>query len=667
MSMPARLSLAWSDPVTALRGVGPERSEQLGALGIRVVGDLLLHAPRRYEDRRAIRPVASLAVGETALIRGRVVAFGVKWWRRRTRSVFELVVDDGRRRLYCRWWNQPYQQRNFASGEELWVYGRVSQSRPPTMDQPETEAVETGEGDSVHVCRIVPVYPLTEGLSQRWLRRLVWQVIEEATVAVPDRLGTVAGKRSPRAEAFRHLHFPRELAEVEAARERLALEELVELHWTIQERRCRLLARSRGRRCPGDNRLIRPFLRALGFSLTEPQLAVLREIRQSLASPAPMRRLLQGDVGSGKTVVAACAALMTLESGYPVALMAPTEILAEQHRRVFGPWLEPLGVSVRLVTANHPADPGGEREHPLRLTVGTHALLEDSVGLGDVGLVIIDEQHRFGVAQRERLVRKGDCPHLLVLTATPIPRTLGLTLYGDLDISVLNGRPPGRGRTRTYIRSEKDLPKVWAFARQQVDQGRQVYAVYPRVEQTESGDTKAVVKEWERLRDLFHPRQVGLLHGRMSGTDKETVMREFGAGRLSVLVATTVIEVGLDVPNAAVMVIEGAEQFGLAQLHQLRGRIGRGAADSTCILVPHKDHPDTRRRLQVLVETEDGFRVAEEDLRLRGPGDFLGQRQSGLPALRFVDFSQDAALAQEAKAWVQRSVGSNFSNCSTQV
>jgi ATP-dependent DNA helicase RecG len=655
--MPERLPIGWLDPVTALRGVGPERAAQLEALGIRQVGDLLLHAPRRHEDRRTVRPVASLAVGDTALVRGRVVALGVKWWRRRTQSVFELVLDDGQRRLYCRWWNQPYQERNFASGQELLVYGRVSQLRPPTMDQPETEVMEAGEGDSVHVCRIVPVYPLTEGLPQRWLRRLVWRVLEEENTAVPDRLGTLDGQRPSRADALRHLHFPRDWADVEAARERLALEELAELHLTVQERRRRLLARSRGRCCRGDNRLIRPFLRALGFSPTAPQLEVLREIRQALAGPAPMRRLLQGDVGSGKTVVAACAALMTLESGYSVVLMAPTEILAEQHRVVLGRWLEPLGIEVRLVTANHPADPCGDsatRAPPPRLTVGTHALLEDAVDLADLGLVIIDEQHRFGVAQRERLVRKGECPHLLVMTATPIPRTLGLTLYGDLDISTLLGRPPGRGRTRTFIRSEQDLGKVWAFAQQQVDQGRQVYVVYPRVEETEPGDVKAVVKEWKRLRDLFHPRPVGLLHGRMSGTDKESVMRNFGAGSLSVLVATSVIEVGLDVPNATVMVIEGAEQFGLAQLHQLRGRIGRGTADSTCILVPHKDHPDTRRRLQVLVETEDGFRVAEEDLRLRGPGDFLGRRQSGLPALRFVDFSRDLALAREAKTWAQR-------------
>jgi ATP-dependent DNA helicase RecG len=455
---------------------------------------------------------------------------------------------------------------------------------------------------------------------------------------------------------LRCLHFPHELAEVEPARERLALEELVELQLTVLERRRRLLARSRGRVCSGDNRLIRPFLRALGFTLTHSQLEVLRAIRRDLAGPAPMRRLLQGDVGSGKTVVAACAALMTLESGYPVVLMAPTEILAEQHRRVFGGWLEPLGVEVQLVTANHPVPARDPCCPPrsLRLTVGTHALLEETTDLGDTGLVIIDEQHRFGVAQRERLVQKGDCPHLLVMTATPIPRTLGLTLYGDLDVSVLRERPPGRGRVRTYLRTAKDLPKVWAYARQQVEQGRQVYVVYPRIEESESRELKAVVQEWTRLRGLFHPRPVGLLHGRMSGTEKETTMREFGAGRLAVLVATTVIEVGLDVPNATVMVVEGAEQFGLAQLHQLRGRIGRGQAESTCILVPHRSHPETCVRLKVLEKTDDGFQVAEEDLRLRGPGDFLGRRQSGWPTLRFVDFSRDLALVQTAKVWARR-------------
>lgn len=649
----------WSDPVTALNGVGPERAAQLEALGIRAVSDLLLHAPRRYEDRRSIQPVASLVDGATALVRGRVVALGVKWWRRRAKSVFELVLDDGERRLYCRWWNQPYQERNFASGDELLVYGRVSQLRPPTMDQPETERIEAtvaGESDSVHLCRIVPIYPLTEGLPQRWLRRLIWRLLHEDPVPVPDRLGTFDGQRRSRTEALRSLHFPCELTDIEAARERLALEELVELQLVVQARRRRLLARSRGRCCRGDNRLIRPLLRALGFSLTESQVLVLREIRQALAGPAPMRKLLQGDVGSGKTVVAACAALMTLESGYPVVLMAPTEILAHQHRSVFARWLEPLGVEVRLVTANHPAAPLDEPDAKvsLRLTVGTHALLEDKVGLEDVGLVIIDEQHRFGVAQREGLVKKGQCPHLLVMTATPIPRTLGLTVYGDLDVSVLKDRPPGRGRVRTLIRREQDLPKVWALVRQELDRGRQVYVVYPRVEEGEPGTVKSVTREWRRLHDLFQPWSVGLLHGRMGGLEKEATMGDFCAGRLSVLVATTVIEVGLDVPNATVMVIEGAEQFGLAQLHQLRGRIGRGAAESTCILVPHKDRPETRCRLQVLVETDDGFRVAEEDLRLRGPGDFLGRRQSGLPALRFVDLGRDLALAKAARDWAQR-------------
>jgi len=367
----------------------------------------------------------------------------------------------------------------------------------------------------------------------------------------------------------------------------------------------------------------------------------------------PMRRLLQGDVGSGKTVVAACCGLMALESGYGVALMAPTEVLAEQHFANFTRWLAPLGVPVELRTGSRKTGAGSPPRAP-GLTLGTHALLTAGFALPGLGLVIIDEQHKFGVAQREQLVRKGAYPHLLVMTATPIPRTLGLTLYGDLDISVLDELPPGRGRLQTFVRAPDKRPQVWDFIRGKLAAGRQAYIVYPRVEDAGPGGLKAVTREYAALRQTLAPHRVGLLHGRLPPREKEAVMAAFRARQIHALLATSLIEVGVDVPNATVMLIENAEQFGLAQLHQLRGRIGRGAHDSWCILVAAAQHPEARARLQVLAETTDGFRIAEADLRLRGPGELLGQQQSGLPRFRFGDLAADFDLIQQARELAAR-------------
>jgi ATP-dependent DNA helicase RecG len=379
---------------------------------------------------------------------------------------------------------------------------------------------------------------------------------------------------------------------------------------------------------------------------------VLRELRKDMSGSHPMRRLLQGDVGSGKTVVAACCALMALESGYHVALMAPTEILAEQHYLNFSKWFEPLGVTVGLWTGSRKMAPGENSTrtaHRPPLTIGTHALIESGFVSENLGLVIIDEQHKFGVTQREQLVRKGHYPHLLVMTATPIPRTLGLTLYGELDVSVISELPPGRGEIRTFVRTADKLPKVWDFLRSKLGEGRQAYVVYPRVEEGGQTDIKAVTKEYENLRQTLQPFEVGLVHGRLNQKEKDAVMTAFRANRVQVLLATSLIEVGVDVPNATVMLIENAEQFGLAQLHQLRGRIGRGAHDSFCILVAAARSRESKRRLQVLEETTDGFRIAEADLLLRGPGELLGQQQSGMPRFRFGDLAHDLALIELAR------------------
>ena len=456
------------------------------------------------------------------------------------------------------------------------------------------------------------------------------------------------------------LHFPETLAETAAAVRRLALDEFIELQRRIQLRRRHFETKARALPCGGDNHLIKPFLAQLGFKLTGAQTKVLRELRQDLSGAHPMRRLLQGDVGSGKTVVAACCALMTLESGYHVALMAPTEVLAEQHFANFTNWLAPLGIAVELQTGSRKTVPVQSREPASSiqqrptLTIGTHALIEAGFAPENLGLVIIDEQHKFGVAQREELVRKGNYPHLLVMTATPIPRTLGLTLYGELDVSVIDELPPGRGSIKTFVRAADKLPQVWAFIRDKLAAGRQAYVVYPRVEETGPNGVKAVTKELDTLRQTLAPFQVGLVHGRLRPKETEAVMAAFRAGKVQTLLATSLIEVGVDVPNATIMLIENAELFGLAQLHQLRGRIGRGAHDSYCILVAAAKSKEARNRLRVLEETTDGFRIAEEDLRLRGPGDLLGQQQSGMPRFRFGDLTKDLELIQQARALAAR-------------
>ncbi len=657
-------------PVTSLWGVGGERAAQLARLDIITIEDLLLHRPRRYEDRRHFRAIAELTRDEAATARGTIVAQGLKRFRGGTKSVFEFVLDDGTARLHCRWWNLPFMEKYFAVGDEVFVFGKLVETKPRTMDHPETEVIEGGEESFIHINRIAPIYPLTEGLPQRWLRGTIWRTLEKFESQIVEPQAGRAEHCAPaqslpsRANAVHMIHFPEALTDVELARRRLALDEFVDLQMQIQSRRKNFEAKARALPCGGDNRLMKPFLARLGFKLTNAQTKVLREIRADLGGAHPMRRLLQGDVGSGKTVVAACTALMALESGFNVALMAPTEILAEQHFRNFQNWFAPLGVNVALQTGSRKMV---ERRassvesqlcrSPATLFLGTHALLTTGFDIPNLGLVIIDEQHKFGVTQREQLVRKGNYPHLLVMTATPIPRTLGLTLYGDLDVSVIDELPGGRGRVKTFVRLADKLPKVWEFIREKIAGGRQAYVVYPRVEEQDTAnDIKAVTKEFENVRRSLAPYCVGLLHGRLKSAEKEGAMAAFRANQIQALVATALIEVGLDVPNATIMLIENAEQFGLAQLHQLRGRIGRGAHESFCILVSAAKTGEAGERLKVLEETTDGFCIAEADLKLRGPGELLGQRQSGLPRFRFGNLANDLDLIRSARQLAARAL-----------
>ena len=680
MSAPEKNSSPLAAPVTSVWGVGEERAKLLARLSIFTLEDLLLHKPRRYEDRRKFLPIQDLKLKEAATVRGKIVAAGVNRFKKGTRSMFECVLDDGTARLRCRWWQaQSWMPDWYAVGREFLVYGKPDSLKPRTIDHPETELVEPGDDEFIHVSRIVPVHPLTEGLTARVLRTLVWRALEKYVAAsrqsvanfpewqvYDDRVASLPrGAAMPsRANAVHMIHFPEELTDAEIARQRLALDEFVELQTQIQSRRKKFESNAKALPCGGDNHLMKPFLAALGFKLTDAQTKVLREIRSDLSSAHPMRRLLQGDVGAGKTAVAACTALMALESGFNAALMVPTEILAEQHYRNFAKWFGPLGVKVEMQTGtrktfnNQPSTTNGQSaDQGATLFIGTHALLTSGFDLPRLGLVIIDEQHKFGVAQRETLVRKGNYPHLLVMTATPIPRTLGLTLYGDLDVSVMDGIPVGRGEIKTFVRTTEKLPKVFDFIREKLSQGRQAYIVYPRVEVADTDkDIKAVTKEFENVQRALSPFKAGLLHGRVKSVDKEQVMADFRANQVQALVATSLIEVGVDVPNASVMLIENAEHFGLAQLHQLRGRIGRGAHESFCILISDAQNEDAQARLKILEQTNDGFKIAEADLKLRGPGELLGQQQSGAMKLRFGDLVEDLQLIRQAKELVAKSL-----------
>ncbi len=667
------LSASLSAPVIAAWGVGEERAQLLARLKIFTVEDLLLHKPRRYEDRRKFLPIRDLKIKEAATVRGKIVASGTKRFRKGTRAMFECVFDDGTALLHCRWWQaQPWMEDWYAVGREFLVFGKPDSLKPRNIDHPETELVEPGDDEFIHVGRIVPIHPLTEGLTARVMRSLIWRAVERFESGISEPAIAPDLKMFPsRANAVHMIHFPEELADAEIARQRLALDEYITLQHQIQLRRKKFEASAKALACGGDNRLMKPFLAQLGFKLTEAQTKVLREIRADMGGAHPMRRLLQGDVGSGKTAVAACSALMALESGYNAALMAPTEILAEQHFRNFAKWFEPLGITVYLQTGSKKSDEWrvmsdeqGETalsgEHRPSLYIGTHALLTSGFELPKLGLVIIDEQHKFGVTQRETLVRKGNYPHLLVLTATPIPRTLGLTLYGDLDLSVIDELPGGRGGIKTFVRAADKLPKVFDFIREKISSGRQAYIVYPRVDVADTDkDIKAVTKEFENVQRALAPFKAGLLHGRIKSAEQEKTMAAFRANQIQALVATSLIEVGVDVPNATVMLVENAEHFGLAQLHQLRGRIGRGTHESFCVLISGAKKADAQGRLKIMEETNDGFKIAEADLKIRGPGELLGQQQSGLPDLRFGNLVEDLNLIRQARDLVAKSFDKN--------
>ena len=650
------------DPLQYLKGVGPQVAAALGKIGLNTVGDLLRHVPRRWEDRTHFRHVADVVNGEMVTVSGVVIAATTKYPKPRI-SITEALLDDGGAALKLVWFNQPYLEKTFralaAARKTLVVYGQARRSGW-TLEIQNPEWEELGEeGDTLGANRIVPVYPATEGVRQTRLRKMVWEVLQTYLPLVEEVLPPDVLLRHRLVSvrtAVRNVHFPEGQADLEAARRRLIFEEFFTLQTLLALRRRANSHETTGAVFQIDaERLQADLGRIVPFTLTGAQQRAIREIGEDLSSGRAMNRLLQGDVGSGKTMVALASILMAVENGYQAALMAPTEILAQQHALVLRRLLEPLGLAVELALGSlTEKEKRGVRERLLggqsRVAVGTHALIQEGVDFAKLGLVIIDEQHRFGVLQRQALAKKGPRPHILVMTATPIPRTLTLTLYGDLDVSILDEMPPGRKTIATHWKTQDKRPQVYAAAQRLLLEGRQVYIVCPLVEESEKLQAKSATQLSEHIaQDVFPQYRVGLLHGQMKADEKDTVMARFKAHALDILVATTVIEVGIDVANASVIIIEDADRFGLAQLHQLRGRVGRGEHASFCILMAEPKTEEGRARMEVMTQTGDGFKIAEEDLRLRGPGEFYGTKQSGVPELVFGDLLHDMDILLETR------------------
>jgi ATP-dependent DNA helicase RecG len=655
---PVRPRLEPADRVQFLPGVGPKRAQLFERLGLNTLEQLLRHYPRSYLDARRFVTVRELRPGELLTVRG-TVRRAAALRTRGGRTDFVATVADGSGSIACYFFGQPFLARTFRPGAQVVVSGELDPAEPRLLN-PLFEVIEGELEDLIHAGRLIPVHALTRGVTARGMRHAVRRALDAAAARVPDPVPAAVAEEldlAPLARALEDIHFPADDATLESARRRLGFEELFLLQAVLELRRRVLAEESRGLATAGPGHVARRALEALPFRLTADQQRALEEIVADLRRPRPMHRLLAGDVGSGKTVVALLAALHVVEAGHQVAFMAPTEILARQHAGTLAGFAAPAAIEVVALTAGTPAPErraltarlgGGEA----LLVVGTHALLEERVELPALGLAIVDEQHRFGVKQRATLARKGVIPDVLVLSATPIPRTLALACYGDLDVSTLRTRPAGRGRLVTRVAGEEKFPQVLEFLARELAGGRQAFVVVPAIEEGGRLEVRAAEAELARLgqHPLLSGRRLALLHGRMKPDLKQEVMERFARGEVEVLVATTVVEVGVDVPNATLMVVENAERFGVSQLHQLRGRVGRGPHRSVCVLVPGPAlSTRARERLDAVAGTTDGFALAEADLRLRGPGEPWGTRQSGLPRLRMADPFRDEALMLAAR------------------
>ncbi len=678
--MPTDTPAPQTDPVLtqslcSIRGVGPKLLPKLEKLGLRTIEDALYHLPLRYEDRRQLKPISRLRPGQQEVFSGRVLSAGESVTSRNRKKIYDIIVEDDSGQINLKWfrYRKSWLEKLLPLGRQVVLIGEVKHfGATREVHHPDVELLPEGadptlalQKDPLNFGRILPVYPLTEGLSQKQARKIWHTLVESYAVQVKSYLPPEIFQRRklmPLAEALQQAHWPHNCSDLQAiqqgrdrARSSLVFDEFFFLELGLALKRAGIQL-EKGFQFKLEHRYTLPLSKLLPFKLTAAQRRVLGEIKQDMCSPQPMHRLLQGDVGSGKTLVALMAALIAIENDTQVAVVAPTEILAEQHFNTFNQWLRQLGLKTMLLQGSMTA--ANKREALQRiaagdvnLIVGTHALLQEGVEFKRLGLGIIDEQHRFGVKQRSLLKHKGQNPDMLVMTATPIPRTLAMTLYGDLTVSVIDQLPPGRKPITTRMFAGRFRADAYRLIKQEIEQGRQAYIVYPLVEESEKSDLKAAMDAAEELKNNIFPEySIGVLHGRMKTAEKDAVMTRFRAGEIQLLVSTTVIEVGVDVPNATVMMVEHADRFGLSQLHQLRGRVGRGGQKSYCLLLPSEYYSeDAAKRLQVMVNTEDGFRIAEADLEIRGPGDFLGTRQAGLPDFRVANILRDARLLEEAR------------------
>jgi ATP-dependent DNA helicase RecG len=645
--------------VTVLDGVGPKNAEKLSRLGLDTLGDMLYHYPRRYDDYTQLKPINRLKHDEEVTVIGTVKSIVLRPIRGGKSKLVEAIINDGSGAIRITWFNQPWLTRTIKKGIQVVLSGKIDQYLGRlVMNNPEWELLEQ---ENLHTNRIVPVYPLTAKITQRWLRRLMNKVVKFWSLRVQDPLPEFirrSARLMPLSEALLQVHFPDSWDALNAARHRLAFDEIFLMQLGVVRQK-RAWAERTSRAFEVTDEWLQEQFSRLPFKLTNAQSHVLKEIHTDLSSGHPMNRLLQGDVGSGKTIVAAlCIAIINRE-GAQAAMMAPTSILAEQHYQTL---LSVLGGEQGVLTPDQirlmiGATPEVEKDQirfglqngKIKVVVGTHALIEDPVTFANLQLTIIDEQHRFGVNQRAALRAKGNNPHLLVMTATPIPRSLALTVYGDLDLVVLDEMPPGRIEVDTHVLLPRERERAYSLIKSQVEEGHQAFIIYPLIEESQKSASKAAVEEHTRLqREVFPKFKLGLLHGRLKPDEKEAVMSHFRNKNYQILVSTTVVEVGVDIPNATVMMVEGAERFGLAQLHQLRGRVGRGKIKAYCLLIPGKDYAAENERLEAMAQTNDGFVLAERDLEQRGPGEFLGSRQSGFSEFKMASLS-DVRLIEKAR------------------
>ena len=633
--------------------ISGKEAQALLSVEISTVSDLLEHFPKRYEDRRHFDRFPNQPTEKPVCLTGGVIDSGTKGFGK-TRFYEAVILDGdggvfGSGKITCRWFNMPFMSKVIATGQQVIAYGKVKeQGGRLIIDHPEIEVIREDEDEleSIHLNRIVPIYRNVSGINQRRLREIIHKLLQSTDPRSLPFPYPVSDK--PRTDDLLETHFPTSAESSKTSRRRFALEDFFTLQLNVVWQRTRHRSHA-GRILGTKTTLLKAFYHSLPFDLTSAQKRSIKEIIADMREPRPMNRLLQGDVGSGKTFVAMAAMLLAIDSGADAALMAPTQILAEQHYLTFRKWLAPLGVNLVLRTALWRRDLKSIPSGPT-LFIGTHALLYDPDLFTDLGMIVIDEQHKFGVVQRAKLIRQGTLPDVLVMTATPIPRTLTMTIYGDLDVSLLDEKPAGRGKIVTAIRNKPKQRDITDFVKAQLAEGRQAYLVYPLVEESEFVKAESATEAFPKWQKRLGAENVGLIHGKLRPEEKESVMEDFRNAKLQALVATTVIEVGVDVPNANILILHNAERFGLAQIHQLRGRIGRGEHKSYCILLTDSKLPEAIAKLSVLEKTSDGFEIAEADLEIRGPGDVLGTAQSGLADLRFADFISDTALIHEARA-----------------